>query len=277
VGAALDKLETLRQKLQAFGQERNVVLMITYLQCRRCVQEELRGGREEAVVEFVRRRLAPFLGDSYMLLAKIKAMSVLSILLLRFHGILMTADEKNILVKTIELKKKKMLLLDSKSEREQEFECLLYLLLELYKILYLLKSDQQTIQHYYSQLQAYAQLFTAKHHHPSLDLQELAKILDSMKPVLNDLNVYEDSQLRQQLASAHIKEEVLLKEEQKHYRRSIDKETLEAQRNSLNSITGSSQKVAGKGLKLGSGNRRLALRKDHQHSREAETFREDNA
>jgi hypothetical protein len=70
---------------------------------------------------------------------------------------------------------------------------------------------------------------------------------------------------------------VLLKEEQKHYRRSIDKETLEAQRNSLNSITGSSQKVAGKGLKLGSGNRRLALRKDHQHSREAETFREDNA
>lgn len=45
-------------------------------------------------------------------------MTILSILLLRFHGILMNGEERNIVMKTIELKKKKMLQIDSKEDRE---------------------------------------------------------------------------------------------------------------------------------------------------------------
>jgi hypothetical protein len=37
-------------------------------------------------------------------------------------------------------------------------------------------------------------------------------VLESMKPVLNDLDIYEDSKLRRRLASHHIKEEIIAKE-----------------------------------------------------------------
>lgn len=93
---------------------------------------------------------------------KIKILTILSILLLRFHGILMSTEEKLIIFKTIELKKKRMLQIDEREEREAEFECLLYLLLELYKILYLLKKDQQTILFYYNQLHAYTQIYLTR-------------------------------------------------------------------------------------------------------------------
>ena len=69
----------------------------------------------------IKERVAPFVCENNTLLAKIRTMSVLSILLLRFHGILMTGEERGMLVRTIELKKKKMLQMDSKTEREGEF------------------------------------------------------------------------------------------------------------------------------------------------------------
>jgi len=59
--------------------------------------------------------VAPFVCENMTLLAKIRTMTLLSILLLRFHGILMTGDERMLLIRTIELKKKKMLQMDSKT------------------------------------------------------------------------------------------------------------------------------------------------------------------
>jgi len=44
-------------------------------------------------------------------------MTVLSVLLLRFHGILMSAEEKLILFRTIELKKKQLMLLDNRKDK----------------------------------------------------------------------------------------------------------------------------------------------------------------
>jgi len=52
---------------------------------------------------------------------KVKLLTLLSILLLKFNGILMVSDEKKILYKTIELKKKKLILIDSKEEKQMEF------------------------------------------------------------------------------------------------------------------------------------------------------------
>lgn len=45
-----------------------------------------------------------------------KTMSILSILLLRFHGLLMTVEERNILVRTIEQKKKKIAHMDQQEK-----------------------------------------------------------------------------------------------------------------------------------------------------------------
>jgi len=63
----------------------------------------------------IKDRVAPFVCENMTLLAKIRTMTLLSILLLRFHGILMTGDERVLLIRTIELKKKKMLQMDSKT------------------------------------------------------------------------------------------------------------------------------------------------------------------
>lgn len=144
---------------------------------------------------------------------KIKILTILSILLLRFHGILMPTEEKLIIFKTIQLKKKKMMQMDVREERQAEFECLLYLLLELYKILYLLKKDQQTIHFYYNQLYAYTQIYVTRQENKLyLDVHEINKILGSMKPILNDLDIYEDSKLRKELLFAHIQEEIIQQE-----------------------------------------------------------------
>jgi hypothetical protein len=103
-----------------------------------------------------------------------------------------------------------MMQMDVREEREAEFECLLYLLLELYKILYLLKKDQQTIHFYYNQLHAYTQIYlTRQENKLYLDVNEINKILASMKPILNDLDIYEDSKLRKELLFAHIQEEII--------------------------------------------------------------------
>lgn len=197
--------------------------MIIFLQCRSMVKEELSIGREEQIIKSIKLKLADHLCDTEGFFVKMKTMTMLSILLLRFHGILMTVEERNTVLKTIEIKKKKMVQVDNKDDRLGEFECLLYLILELYKILFLLKLDQQMILRFYNQLHAYAQIFIEKKPlNPSLDIQELLKILADMKPVINDLNIYEDSKLRKQLVFEHIKSEVVEKEERKVSRQSIN-------------------------------------------------------
>jgi hypothetical protein len=72
-----------------------------YLECRQSVKEGLKGGEEEGVIAFVKRRVAPFVWENQTLLAKIRTMTLLSIMLLRFHGILMTGEERALLVRTI--------------------------------------------------------------------------------------------------------------------------------------------------------------------------------
>lgn len=52
---------------------------------------------------------------------KIKIYSVLALYLLRYNNILMDATEKNIVYKTVELKKKKMVMLDNQADRMKEF------------------------------------------------------------------------------------------------------------------------------------------------------------
>lgn len=42
-----------------------------------------------------------------------------------------------------------------------------------------------------------------------------------MKPIINDLNIYEDSKLRQRLAFTHAKEEIMIKDEIKIKRDSL--------------------------------------------------------
>jgi hypothetical protein len=53
-----------------------------------------------------------------MNIVKVKVFTILSLLMLRYHGILMTGEEKSIIFKTIEWKKKKMAILDSKRSRQ---------------------------------------------------------------------------------------------------------------------------------------------------------------
>jgi hypothetical protein len=205
-----NRLKELYEKVNQ-NEMRKIGMMIIYLECR----EELeRGaGKEEGVICWLKERMNDHLNGSEISLIKIKVLTILSILLLRFHGILMSTEEKLMIFKTIELKKKKMLQMDVREEREAEFECLLYLLLELYKILYLLKKDQQTIHFYYNQLHAYTQIYlTRQEYRLYLDVNEISKILTSMKPVLNDLDIYEDSKLRKDLAFAHIQEEIIQQE-----------------------------------------------------------------
>lgn len=83
-------------------------------------------------------------------------------------------------------------------------------MLELYKMLYLLKKDQQMISQYYNQLSAYTEVFVEqKYPSPSLEVAELLRVLADMKPIVYDLNIYEDSKLRKRLAFEHIKEEIV--------------------------------------------------------------------
>ena len=76
-------------------------MMIMYLDCRRKILQDLKAGQEEAVIEFIRQKLSVFLGDGDLYFMKIKCMTMLCILMLRFHGILMSTDERNIIFKTI--------------------------------------------------------------------------------------------------------------------------------------------------------------------------------
>ena len=115
--------------------------------------------------------------------------------------------------KTIELKKKKVL--EINQIQEGSFECLVYLLSQIYKIIYLLKKDQQLILSYYNQLSAYAQTFISNSNYKfTLDLKEIEKILQNMKPLLNDLNIYEDSQIRKEFAFSNLKDQILNQQEQ---------------------------------------------------------------
>ena len=111
----MNKLEKLKERLAVINQERNVLQMIVYLECRGFVKEDMKNGEEETVICFIKEKIQPFLGDNQILMVKIKTMTILSILLLRFHGILMTIEERNLLIKTVDLKKKKMLQLDVKA------------------------------------------------------------------------------------------------------------------------------------------------------------------
>jgi hypothetical protein len=88
---------------------------------------------------------------------------------------------------------------------------LLYLLEELYKLLFLLKKDQHLIMNYYNQLHAYTQIYLegTQQKRSNIDIVELHKTLKDMKPVISDLDIYEDSKVRRELAVAHIKEEIV--------------------------------------------------------------------
>jgi len=76
------------------------------------VLEELRTGEEDRVIDYIKERITLYLGDGDLSMMKLKCLNILCILLLRFHGILMTSEERGIIFKTIELKKKKFLYLD---------------------------------------------------------------------------------------------------------------------------------------------------------------------
>ena len=67
-----------------------------------------------------------------------------------------------------------------------------------------------------------------------------------MEPVLNGLNIYEDSNIRQELAFIHIKQEVTIKEEQQRCRSSIDEIKTKLSLRSSNA----SQDLSKKGIKL---------------------------
>lgn len=87
---------------------------------------------------------------------------------------------------------------------------------------------------FYNQLQAYSQLFIEKPPlHPLLDLQELLKILEDMKPPISDVNIYEDSKVRKDLAFQHIQSEVIEKEEQKTYHKASEFNLTSSLRNSF--------------------------------------------
>jgi hypothetical protein len=165
--------------------------MIIFLQCRSMVKEELSIGREEQIIKSIKLKLADHLCDTEGFFVKMKTMTMLSILLLRFHGILMTVEERNTVLKTIEIKKKKMAQVDNKDDRLGEFECLLYLILELYKILFLLKLDQQMILRFYNQLHAYAQIFIEKKPFKQLCLSLLGATTGRMKERLDHSPIHQ--------------------------------------------------------------------------------------
>jgi hypothetical protein len=62
---------------------------------------------------WLKNKMGEFLSGYEVNFIKVKLLTLLSLLLLKYHGILMVAEEKKILHKTIELKQKKLLLIDS--------------------------------------------------------------------------------------------------------------------------------------------------------------------
>lgn len=78
------------------------------------MEKGLTSGKEEAIICKLKDKMNEFINGNEITLIKIKILTILSILLLRFHGILMTNDEKLIIFKTIDLKKKMILQIDRK-------------------------------------------------------------------------------------------------------------------------------------------------------------------
>jgi hypothetical protein len=69
---------------------RKIGMMIIYMECREELTKGLGSGREEYIICWLKEKMNEHLNGNEISFIKIKILTILSILLLRFHGILMT-------------------------------------------------------------------------------------------------------------------------------------------------------------------------------------------
>jgi hypothetical protein len=82
------KLRELYEKV-SHSEMKKIGMMIIYLECREEMEKGLGSGKEEAIICWLKEKISEHLNGNEISFIKIKILTILSILLLRFHGILM--------------------------------------------------------------------------------------------------------------------------------------------------------------------------------------------
>ena len=87
-------------------------------------------------------------------MVRLRLLSVFAFLLLVLKGILTTKQERNLIGVVLERKRERMGQLEGE-DKMFEFEAVLYMLLELYKIIYLTNASHPSLPSYHQQLTVY--------------------------------------------------------------------------------------------------------------------------